>query len=217
MKAHVLLSHHDYLPSFVYITEAKKADVKVARILDLTEGSIVAMDRAYNDFKLFAKWTEGGVFFVTRLKSNTVFEVVEEWEVPQNRNIVADRIIRLTGNARADCQHLLRVVVVWDAENDRYIELLTNNLDFGATTISAIYKDRWQIELFFKALKQNLKVRTFVGTTENALRIQIWTALIAILLIKWMKHQSKSGWSLSLTAAALRWNLFVYRDLQGGR
>jgi hypothetical protein len=213
VKAHVLLSHYDYLPSFVYITEARKADVKVAHLLNLTEGSIVAMDRAYNDFKLFAIWTEGGVFFVTRLKSNTVFEVVEEREVPQNRNIVADRIIRLTGDAGADCQHLLRVVIVWDEENDRYIELLTNHLDFGATTISAVYKERWQIELFFKALKQNLKVKTFVGTTENALRIQIWTALIAILLIKWMKHQSKSGWSLSLIAAALRWNLFVYREL----
>jgi hypothetical protein len=214
VKAHVLLSHHDYLPSYVCITEARKADVKVAQLLDLTAGSIVAMDRAYNDFALFERWTARGVYFVTRLKSNTVFEVVEERVVPENRNIVVDRIIRLTGDAGASCPSLLRVVIVWDAENDRYIELLTNHLDFGATTISAIYKDRWQIELFFKALKQNLKVKTFVGTTENALRIQIWTALISILLIKWMAHQSRSGWSLSLTAAALRWNLFVYRDLQ---
>ena len=214
VKAHVLLSHHDYLPSYVCITEARKADVKVAHLLDLTAGSIVAMDRAYNDYQLFAKWIARGVFFVTRLKLNTAFEVVEERAVPENRNIVADWIIRLTGDAGKACPHPLRVVVVWDAENDRYIELLTNHLGFGATTISAIYKDRWQIELFFKALKQNLKVKTFVGTTENALRIQIWTALISILLIKWMAHQSRSGWSLSLTAAALRWNLFVYRDLQ---
>jgi len=214
VKAHVLLSHHDYLPSYVCITEAKKADVKIAHLLNLTPGSIVAMDRAYNDFGLFAKWTASGVYFVTRLKSNTVFEVVEEREVPANRSIIADWVIRLTGDAGGDCPHLLRVVVVWDEENDRYIDLLTNHLGFGATTISAIYKDRWKIELFFKALKQNLKVKTFVGTTENALRIQIWTALIAILLIKWMAHQSRSGWSLSLTATALRWNLFVYRDLQ---
>jgi len=214
VKAHVLLSHHDYLPSYVHITEARTADVKVAHLLDLTSGSIVAMDRAYNDFKLFAKWTKQGVYFVTRLKSNTVFEVVEERKVPKNRNIVADWVIRLTGDAAKECPHFLRCVVVYDADNDDYIELLTNHLDFGATTISAIYKDRWQIELFFKALKQNLKLKTFVGTTENALRIQIWTALISILLLRWLAHQSRSGWSLSLMAAAVRWNLFVYRDLR---
>ena len=105
--------------------------------------------------------------------------MVEECQVPQNRNILADQIIRLTGvKAQADCPHLLRRIVVWDAENEREIVLLTNHLEFGATTIAAIYKERWQIELFFKALKQNLKVKTFVGTSENALRIQIWTALI---------------------------------------
>ena len=91
--------------------------------------------------------------------------------------------------------------------------LLTNHLDFGSTTIAAIYKDRWQIELFFKAIKQNLKVKTFVGTSENALHIQIWTALIAILLIKLLKFKSRFGWSLSNLVAFLRWNLFTYRDL----
>jgi IS4 transposase len=103
--------------------------------------------------------------------------------------------------------------VVWDKEKQRQIILLTNHLRFGSTTISAIYKDRWQIELFFKALKQNLKVKTFVGTTENALYIQIWTALITMLLIKYLQFKSKFGWSLSNLVAFLRWNLFTYRDL----
>jgi len=214
VKAHVLISHSDYMPCFVHISDAKKADVKAARMLDMKPGSIVAMDRAYNDFALFSKWTDADVYFVTRLKKDTVYEVVEEREVPQGHNILEDRIIHLSGDAGKNCEHLLRVVTVWDKENNRYIDLLTNQLDFGATTISAIYKDRWQIELFFKALKQNLKVKTFVGTSENALRIQIWTALIALLLIKWMKHQSRAGWCLSLMAAVLRWNLFVYRDLR---
>lgn len=214
VKAHVLISHNDYMPSFVHISDAKKADVKAARMLNLKADSIVAMDRAYNDYTMFSRWTDAGVYFVTRLKSNAVYEVVEERQVPQERNILQDRVIRLSGNAGKNCEHLLRVVTVWDKDKDRYIDLLTNHLDFGATTISAIYKDRWQIELFFKALKQNLKVKTFVGTSENALRIQIWTALIALLLIKWMKHQSRAGWCLSLMAAALRWNLFVYRDLR---
>src|SRR5215813_11039298 len=107
----------------------------------------------------------------------------------------------------------LRRVVVWDADNEREIVLLTNLLDFGATTIAAIYKERWQIELFFKALKQNLTVKTFVGTSENALRIQIWTALIALLLLKWLHHLSKANWSLSNLASMLRLNLFTYRVL----
>ena len=108
---------------------------------------------------------------------------------------------------------MLRRVKVWDRANEREIVLLTNHLTLGATTIGAIYKDRWEIELFFKALKQNLKVKTFVGTSRNALMIQIWTALIALLLLRWLHHLSKAGWSFSNMAAMLRLNLFTYRDL----
>jgi len=214
VKAHVLLDHDDYLPAYVLLTEAKRSDVKLADSFALNPGSIVAMDRGYNDYALFGRWTMAGVFFVTRLKENAAFEVVEECEVPEKRNILADQIIRLTGaKAQADCPCLLRRIVVWDAENEREIVLLTNLLEFGSTTIAAIYKERWQIELFFKALKQNLTVKTFVGTSENALRIQIWTALIALLLLKWLHHLSKANWSLSNLASLLRLNLFTYRDL----
>jgi len=118
------------------------------------------------------------------------------------------------GKAHNDCPAVLRRVVVWDAVNQREIVLLTNLLAFGSTTIAALYQDRWQVELFFKALKQNLKVKSFVGTSENALRIQIWTALIAMLLLKWLHHLSKAKWSLSNLASMLRLNLFTYRDLQ---
>jgi len=209
-----LLDHDHYMPSFVRITEAKQHDVKTARLLHLNPGSIVAMDRAYNDYELFARWTERGIIFVTRLKDNAVYEVVETREVPQNRNILSDEIIRLTG-ARAEkkCPQLLRRIVLWDEENERELVLLTNDQKFGATTIASIYKERWEIELFFKALKQNLKVKSFVGTSENALRIQIWTALIAMLLLKWMHYLSKAKWSFSNLASMLRLNLFTYRDL----
>ena len=214
VKVHVMLDHDQYMPSFVYITEAKKHDVTVTRVLTLNPGSIVAMDRAYNDYAMFARWTERGVFFVTCMKENAVYEVVEKREVPKNRNIISDEIIRLTGTgAEEKCPYPLRRVVVWDSENDREIVLLTNHLDFGATTIAEIYKDRWEIELFFKALKQNLKIKTFVGTSENALRIQIWTALIAMLLLKWLHHLSKANWSFSNLTAMLRLNLFTYRNL----
>ena len=180
----------------------------------MNAGSIVVMDRGYNDYALFGKWTSREVYFVTRLKENAAYEVVDECEVPTGRNIRRDQLIRFTGTqAQRDCPCLLRRVVVWDGKNQREIELLTNQLDFGSTTIAAIYKDRWEIELFFKALKQNLKVKSFVGTSENALRIQIWTALIALLLLKWLHHLSKAKWSLSNLASMLRLNLFTYRDL----
>lgn len=214
VKAHVLLDHDDYLPSYVLITEAKQSDVRVAQSLDLNAGSIVAMDRGYNDYALFGKWTARGVFFVTRLKENAVYDVVESVIGPLPRNILADETIRFTGpKAVKDCPHPLRRVVVWDDVNKREIVLLTNLMHFGPTTIAAIYKDRWEIELFFKALKQNLKVKSFVGTSRNALLIQIWTALIAIMLLKWLHHLSKAKWSLSNLASMLRLNLFTYRDL----
>ena len=172
------------------------------------------MDRGYNDYALFAHWTENDIFFVTRLKANADYTVIEELDVPQNRNIIDDQLIRFNGHyAFKNCPYILRRVAVWDPVKEREIVLLTNHMEFGATTISSIYKDRWQIELFFKALKQNLKVKTFVGTSENALYIQIWTALIAMLLIKYLQFKSKFGWSLSNLVTLLRWNLFTYRDL----
>ncbi|MGH9343922.1 MAG: IS4 family transposase [Terriglobia bacterium] len=215
VKAHVLLDHDDYLPRYVLITEARRSDVGMAGAFTLNPGSIVAMDRGYNDYALFGRWTAGEIYFVTRLKENAAYEVTEECAVPQNRNIRSDQLIRFTGaKAQTDCPAVLRRVVVWDAANQREIVLLTNLLEFGATTIAALYRDRWEVELFFKALKQNLKLKSFVGTSENALRIQIWTALIALLLLKWLHHLSKARWSLSNLASMLRMNLFTYRDLE---
>jgi IS4 transposase len=147
VKVHVMLDHADDMPSFVLITEARRHDVTAARKIRLTPGSIVAMDRAYNDYSLFARWTEDGVFFVTRMKENTVYEVVEERKPPNNRNILSDRMVRLSGvKAATKCPHLLRRLVVWDAQKGREIVLLTNHLEFGATTVAAIYKGRWRIE-----------------------------------------------------------------------
>ncbi len=143
VKAHVLLDHDDYLPAYVLLTEAKRSDVKLADSFVLNPGSIVAVDRGYTDCALFGRWSMAGVFFVTRLKENAAFEVVTECEIPQNRNIRSDQIIRLTGpRAQADYPDLLRRVLVWDAENQREIVLLTNLVEFGSSTIAAIYKER---------------------------------------------------------------------------
>lgn len=214
VKLHLLLDHDGYMPDYAYISNGKKHDVTIARKLSLSPGSIITMDRAYNDYQLFASWTDNGIYFVTRLKSNADYCVVQDFDIPQNRNILSDQLIRFTGQqAQKQCPHMMRKIVVWDKINEQQLVLLTNHLEFGATTISAIYKDRWQIELFFKALKQNLKVKTFVGTSENALYIQIWTALIAMLIVKYLQFKSKFNWSLSNLVAFLRWNFFTYRDL----
>ena len=214
IKLHLLLDHDGYLPTYAYIENAKKHDITIARKVPLSPGSIIAMDRAYNDYKLYAQWTENNIYFVTRLKDNADYMLLEVRDVPQNRNIIADDLIMFNGYyAQKNYPYPLRRIVVWDDENQRDIVLLTNHLDFGATTVAAIYKDRWQIEIFFKALKQNLKVKTFVGTSKNALYIQIWTALIAMLLIKFLQFKSKLAWSLSNLIAFLRWNLFTYRNL----
>jgi len=214
VKLHVLLNHDDYLPEFAVLTDAAKHDIGPARQIPLRAGSIVVVDRGYTDFALFGRWCSEGVFFVTRMKEGTTYTVEESLKLPTGSRILADQLIRLTGTtAETKCPDLLRRIVVWDAVEQRQIEVLTNHLKFGATTLAEIYRERWQIELFFKALKQNLKVKTFVGTTENALRIQIWTALLALMLLKWLHYLSTAGWSLSNLAALLRLNLFTYRDL----
>jgi hypothetical protein len=215
VKLHLLLDHDGYLPAYAYISNGRKHDVTIAKKVPLSPGSIVTMDKGYNDYRLFSSWTESGIYFVTRMKDNAVYDVVEEQRVPPRKNnILSDQLIIFTGTgAKEKCPHALRRVVVWDEKNERQIVLLTNHFSFAASTISAIYKDRWEIEIFFKTLKQNLKVKTFVGTSENALYIQIWTALIAMLIIKYLQHLSKFSWSLSNLVTLLRWNLFTYRDL----
>ena len=214
IKLHLLLDHEGYLPDFAVVTDNYGADVTVARQFVLPRGSIVALDRGYMDFRLFFRWNEEGVFFVTRFKGNAVYQVVEERKVPQHSNVLADQFIRLTDyKTRKKYPGVLRRVVAWDEENEREVEFLTNHLEFGATTIGQIYRDRWEIELFFKVLKQHLKIKTFVGTSFNALKTQIWTALIAILLLRYLQFRSKCHLPLCRLVALLRLNLFSYRDL----
>ncbi len=214
VKLHLVLDHDGYLPCFGIITDGKVADVKAAHQMHFAPDTIVVDDRGYNDYRLFAKWTEASVYFVTRMKDNTLFEVVEEHAVPQNRNILKDQTIRLTGTgAQEKCPHLLRRVEAVREDTGGILVFITNHHGLGASTIAAIYKDRWQIELFFKALKQNLKIKTFVGTSANAVKTQIWTALISMLLLRYLQLSSRFGWSLANLVALLRMNLFTHRDL----
>jgi DDE family transposase/uncharacterized protein DUF4372 len=214
IKLHCLLDHDGYLPSVVVITEGKRHDVRVARTLRFDPGTVVVMDRGYVDYAWFGELTAQEVYFVTRMKDSTVYRVVEQRRVPEHSAVLRDEIIELTTwKAANNCPFRLRRVEVDDPEHGGTLVFLTNHLAFGATTIAAIYKERWQVELFFKALKQNLKIKTFVGTSPNALKVQVWTALIAILLLKYLQLRSRFAWSLSNLVALLRMNLFTHRDL----
>jgi hypothetical protein len=213
IKLHLLLDHDGCLPCYGVLSDGKTHEIRVARTLEWPPGSILVMDRGYVDYRFLDSLEDRGVFFVTRLKDKAAFSVEAEVCAPKG-NIRADQMISLPGSGRnAKALRLFRRVVVWDEAGEREIVLLTNNLKLAASTIAAIYKARWQIELFFKAIKQNLKIKTFVGTSPNAVRIQIWTALIAILLLKYLQMRSQLSWSLSNLIALLRLNLFVHRDL----
>jgi hypothetical protein len=212
VKLHLLLDHDGYLPKYAVIEPAKKVEVHVARKMKFEAGTIVVFDRGYTDYKWFAELTLAGVFFVTRQRWNAAYKVMERRPVPKNRNILSDEIV-LLGQGQYRTEVPVRRIVIWDPKTERTFEFLTNQMSFAASTIAAIYRDRWQIESFFKALKQYLRVKTFVGTSANALKIQIWTALIAMLILKYLKLKATFGWSLSNLVALLRQQLFVYRDL----
>jgi hypothetical protein len=213
IKLHLVLDHDGYLPSFCVVTDGKTHEVRMARELEFPRGTILVIDRGYVDYLWLDSLEERGVFFVTRLKDNAVFHIEAEFPVSA-ANLRADQVIRLPGSGQSsNPARIFRRVVVWDEVEDRELVFLTNNFKLSARTIAAIYKERWQIEIFFKALKQNLKIKTFVGTSANAVHIQIWTALIAILLLKYLQMRSRLNWSLSNLVALLRMNLFVHRDL----
>jgi hypothetical protein len=214
IKLHLLLDHDGYLPSFAVVTEGKHSELQVARSLQLEAGTILAIDRGYNDYKWFAEMTQNGIFFVTRMKTNTVYYTVEICAVPEKGNVLSDQLVTLPSlNIEGEEPVLFRRIEYWNAEKQEILVFFTNLIHLAASTVAAIYKDRWQVELFFKALKQNLKVKSFLGTSANAVKTQIWTALIAILILKYLQMKARFGWSLSNLAALVRQQLFIFRDL----
>lgn len=216
VKLHLVLDHDGYLPKFAVITDGKVHDVTVAQQMSFEPGTIVVEDRGYTDYQLYGEWTATGVYFVSRLRSNARYEVLEDREIPpqQRQRILKDQIIGLNFEyGYFKCPYELRRVQVLVEETGEVLEFITNHLTLAASTIADIYKDRWQIETFFKALKQNLKIKTFVGTSPNAVKTQIWTALIAMLFYRYLQRCSNYSWSLSNLVALLRMNLFTHRDL----
>ncbi len=213
VKLHLVLDHDGYLPCYAVLTDGKGSESAVARAISFQPGTMLVFDRGYPDYDWWLSLTRGKVHFVTRLKDNASYGVVEQRPVPSGGNILRDEVILLTSQQEIGPEAQLRRIEVWVEERQETMVFVTNNLKLAASTIAAIYKERWQIELFFKAIKQSLKIKTFVGTSENAVQIQIWTALIAMLLLKYLQMRSTYGWSLSNLVALLRQQLFVYRDL----
>jgi hypothetical protein len=209
LKLHFTLDHAGYMPSAMVITTGKYSELIVARRQKWDAGTILLFDRGFVDFGWFNRLSEQKVWFITRVKADMPYAVVETRHIQKGR----DEIVRLTGKtARKKYPGLLRVVTL-EKETGECFQFLTNNMTLAASTIAAAYKDRWEIENFFRALKQNLKIKSFLSTSPNAVWIQIWTAVIAMLLIRYLQLKSKVDWAFSNLAYFLRMNLFIYRDL----
>ena len=213
IKLHVGLDHDGYLPSFLTITEGRVHEVNPARTLTLPKGSVVVFDRGYTDYAWYNHLNHQGVYFVTRQRKNACYRVIVRHPVPAGSSVTSDQTIRLTGVKAERCARPLRRIGFRDPETGKHYVFLTNNFRLAARTIAAIYKERWQIELFFKWIKQNLRIKTFLGTSRNAVLTQIWVAMCMYLLIAYLKFLSKLGLGMQQILRLLQLNLFERRDL----
>jgi len=212
IKLHMVLDHDGFLPRFARVTLGKRHDVPIGRQFWFPPGSVVVVDRGYFSVDLFVQWIRGNVFFVTRLVSKSRLRVLEDR--PCEGPVLRDQFVEFAAPpTRKRYPHIMRRIEYWDEESGRVFVYLTNQLEATALTIAEVYRQRWQIELFFKAIKQNLRQKTFIGTSPNAVLCQIWTALITMLLMRFLQLCAQRGWALSNLVSLLRLNLFTYRDL----
>ena len=211
LKLHAVLDYDTGLPVYAVMTDGKTHEMNVAKAVSFPAESIVVIDRGYVDFAWLYNLDSSGVYFVTRLKRNTDIETIEMFLTHKKHDhILSDEDIVFTGfYSSKDYPKRLRVVKVYDDVNNQYITLLTNQLTWTADTISKLYKARWDVEVFFKHLKQLFRVKTFVGTSANAVRIQMWCAMIAMLLISYLKRKAAYKWNLSNLITFLRINLYA--------
>lgn len=213
VKLHVGLDHDGLLPAFMTLTDGKTHDITAARSLTLPKQSIVVFDRGYTDYAWYNHLNSQGVFFVTRQRKNARYRVTERRSVDKAKGLSCDQTIELTGTKANECPIALRRIGFTDSETGNHYVFLTNNFNLAAATIAALYKSRWQIELFFKWIKQNLKIKSFLGTSKNAVMTQIWIALCVYLLLAYLKFTSQLNSSLQQILRLLQLNLFERRDL----
>jgi putative transposase len=214
IKLHTLLDHDGYLPAFVAISPAREHEVRKARSLGLPKGSIVVEDLGYTDYARYAQLTDQGIFFVTRQKRNARYEVLEYRKVNKDQGLLSDQTIRLTGVQALECPVALRRIAYWDAASGRRYVFLSNHFKLAAKTIADIYQEHWQIEIFFRFIKQNLKIKAFIGNSENAVLTQIYAALIVYLLLGYLKFRCNLRITLQNCIRILQLNLFRTCTLQ---
>lgn len=212
IKLHVMYNNKEQIPEFINITNAGKHDVTVADAFPITPESVYVLDKGYICFKFLQNINKNRAFFVTRTKSNTQYRIIKRLPKTQD-GIKADWIVTFSSYKATDYPEKLRVIRYYDSETKKTYEFMTNNFKLSAKTIADIYKSRWDIELFFKWIKQNLKIKTFIGTSENAVMIQIWTAMIAYLLTEYLRFKSRSSFSLLNTFRILSENILFSSDL----
>ncbi len=214
VKLHVGLDHGGHFPVFATVTDGRAHDVRVGREFNFPRGSLVVMDKGYNDYGWYKQLTDKGIFFVTRQRTNARYRVIERRKVPKGSGVSSDQVIELTGvKFKGQDMPQMRRVGYRDPETGKHYVFLTNHFELSAKTIAAVYKDRWQVELFFKAIKQNLKIHAFVGNSYNAVLTQVWVALCTYLLLSYLKFLSKGRWSEQRIMHVLQTNLFAKRDL----
>ena len=214
MKLHVGLDHAGHFPVFATVTDGIRHDVPIGREFDFPRGSVVVIDKGYTDYGWYKQLTEKGIFFVTRQRANAKYRVVERRIANRALGVTSDQVIELTGlQLKNKAMPRFRRIGYRDADTGKHYVFLTNNFDLSAKTIADVYKDRWQIELFFKAIKQNLKIHAFVGNSRNAVLTQIWIALCTYLMLSYLKFLSKTGWSEQRILQLLQANLFSRNDL----
>ena len=215
VKLSIGLNHGTQIPEFVALSEGQEADLITGRQFKFPSGSIVAFDKGYIDYGWFGELTRQGVYFVTRLRAKSVYKVVERRRVDKERGIQSDQIIQLnSAHAFKRGAPKLRRIGYRDPQTGKFFEFVTNHFGLSASTIAAIYKDRWQVELFFKAIKQNLKIKAFVGQSKNAILTQLWIAMITYLLLAIARHSARRGWTVQRILRVIQLNLFERKPLK---
>lgn len=214
VKAHMLIDAKEGIAKFIRITAAKVHDSTFLKFIDLPKNSFIVFDKAYNKYKVFAEWTTRKLYFVTRMKDNAVYKVlkvIQENDV--QAGVIKEEKIKLEyKDGKLKKTVTLRRITFVDDENRLFV-FITNNMKISAEEVALIYKNRWQIELLFKKLKQNFQLKYFVGDTENAIKIQIWVTLIAHLLLSIIKKKANIKFAFSNIATIIRLHLMSYVDL----
>ena len=213
-KLHLGLDHDGLIPAFACVTAGRVSEMKQARRMDFPKGSVLVFDKGYNCYRWHNSLTEKGIFFVSRLRGNAQYRVLQRRAVDTDSGVTSDQTIEYTAQ-RKDGGPLkpIRRIGYRDPETGKHYVFISNQFTWSAKTIADIYKQRWQVELFFKWIKQNLKIKAFLGTTENAVMTQIMSALCVYLLLAFLKFQSKIGKSLQQILRLLQLNLFARRPL----